>query len=132
MTKPNVVARDIETGRLIADRVTVATTHAQRAIGLLSRSHLEPGEALWISPCRGVHTCFMRFSIDILAMDKDGVVVDAVTMLKPWRFRLPKAGAYSVLELPAGTLLNAQTVIGHRSEIDGWNSALTPSLATVA
>jgi uncharacterized membrane protein (UPF0127 family) len=113
------VARDIETGLVVADRVTVATTRAERAIGLLGRNHLEPGEGLWIAPCHGVHTWFMRFSIDILAMDKDGVVVDAVSMLKPWRMRLPRPGAVTVLELPAGTLLDARNKLGHRIAIQG-------------
>ena len=122
----NLFARDVETGLVVANRVTVATSHADRAIGLLGRSHLEPGEALWIAPCRGVHTWFMRFSIDILAMDKDGMVVDAVSTLKPWRMRLPRHGAFSVLELPAGTLLDARTTLGHRITIQGGDPLLQP------
>ena len=114
----NFVARDVETSQIVADRVTVATTRAERGVGLLGRSHLEPGEGLLIAPCNGVHTCFMRFSIDILALDKNGVVVDAVSALKPWRIRLPRRGAYSVLELPAGTVLKTQTKVGHRITID--------------
>ncbi len=115
------IARDVETGLVVANRVSMATSRAQRAIGLLGRNHLEPGEALWIAPCHGVHTWFMRFSIDVLAMDKDGVVVDAVSTLKPWRMRLPRPGAFSVLELPAGTLLDAQIKLGHRITIEDGN-----------
>ena len=111
------VARDLETGMIVADRVTVASSRFDRAVGLLRHSHLESGEGLWIKPCRGVHTWFMRFSIDIIAMDADGVVVDAVSTLKPWRMRLPRAGAFSVLELRAGTLLRYPTNIGHRIQI---------------
>jgi uncharacterized membrane protein (UPF0127 family) len=121
------VARDVETGLIMADRVTVASRHIERAIGLLGRSHLEVGEALWIKPCNGVHTWFMRFSIDLIAMDANGVIVDAVSMLKPWRLRLPRPGAHSVLELPAGTLLNARTKVGHKMQIERWNSAAVPS-----
>jgi len=121
------IAHNIETGLIVADRVMVATRRAQRAIGLLGRSHLEPGEGLWIAPCHGVHTCFMSFAIDILAMDRDWVVVDAVSTLKPWRIRLPKTGAFSVLELPAGTLRSARTKLGDRIKIEGWNPASTPS-----
>lgn len=122
------IARDVETGLIMANRVTVASRRIDRAVGLLGRTRLEVGEALWITPCHGVHTWFMRFSIDVIAMDADGVIVDAVSVLKPWRMRLPKPGACSVLELPAGTLLNAQTKIGHRIAIQEWNSAFAPSL----
>jgi uncharacterized protein len=122
------VACDVETGLIMANRVTIASRRLDRAIGLLGRTRLEAGEALWITPCHGVHTWFMRFSIDVVAMDADGVIVDAVSMLKPWRMRLPKPGARSVLELPAGTLLNARTKIGHRIRIQEWNSAFAPAL----
>lgn len=111
------VARNVETGGVLADRVTVAARRLERAIGLLGHSRLEAGEALWIKPCNGVHTWFMRFSIDVIAMDANGVIVDAVSALKPWRMRLPRPGAYSVLELPAGTLLGAPTKIGQRISI---------------
>ncbi|RPI53585.1 MAG: DUF192 domain-containing protein [Acidobacteria bacterium] len=117
------VAREVHTGVIVANRVKVASRRFERAVGLLGRNHLETGEGLWITPCHGVHTWFMRFSIDVLAMDENGVVVDAISVLKPWRMRLPKPGAYSVLELPAGTLLSAQMKVGHRIEIEGWNSA---------
>jgi uncharacterized membrane protein (UPF0127 family) len=122
------IARDIDTGRILANRVTVASTRRERAVGLLSRSRLEVGEGLWITPCHGVHTWFMRFSIDVIAMNADGVIVDAVSTLKPWRMRLPKTGACTVLELPAGTLLTTRTIVGHRITMQEWNSAFAPSL----
>ena len=116
-TNPIYTARDAQTGVVIASRVTLASTRAERAIGLLRHSHLKSGEALWISPCRGVHTCFMQFAIDMLALDEDGIVVDAVSVLKPWRIRLPKKRSVSVLELPAGTVQQSRTRLGHRITI---------------
>ncbi len=118
----NFVAREVETGVIVANRVKVASRRLERAVGLLGRNHLDAGEGLWITPCHGVHTWFMRFSIDVLAMDEHGVVVDVVSTLKPWRMRLPKPGAFSVLELPAGTLLSAQMKVGQRIKIEEWDS----------
>jgi uncharacterized membrane protein (UPF0127 family) len=112
-----LVARNVDTGELVANRVTVATRKVERAIGLLKHSTLPPGEGLLITPCRGVHTWGMRFTIDILALDATGVVVDAVRALGPWRIRLPRAGAVSVLELPAGSLMKTNTERGHRIEL---------------
>ena len=109
-----LVARNASLNRVIADRVGVAATRAARAVGLLSRTGLEPGEALWIVPSRGVHTCWMRFAIDIVALDDRGVVIDRVANLKPWRIRLPRRGTAGVLELPVGTLTRSGTAIGHR------------------
>ena len=108
-----LVARNASLNTVIADRVGVADTRATRAVGLLSRDGLEPGEALWIVPSRGVHTWGMRFAIDVLALDAAGTVIDCVSNLKPWRLRLPRRGTAGVLELPAGTLQASGTAVGH-------------------
>jgi len=109
-----LIARNVDTGSVVADLVAVADTRATRAVGLLNRTGFEPGEGLWIVPSRGVHTCWMRFAIDIVALDDNGVVIDQVANLKPWRIRLPRRGTAGVLELPVGTLNKSGTAIGHR------------------
>ena len=109
-----LVARNTSTNQLLADRVGVAATRAERAVGLLSRTSLEPGEALWIVPSRGVHTWGMRFAIDVVALDEAGTVIDCVPNMGPWRLRLPRRGTAGVLELPAGTLAASGTHLGHR------------------
>jgi uncharacterized membrane protein (UPF0127 family) len=111
-----LTAMNLDTGAMVADRVVVADTRATRAVGLLSRTALEPGEALWIVPSRGVHTWGMRFAIDVVALDASGVVIDQVSGLTPWRIRLPRRGTAGVLELPSGTLDASGTVLGHRIE----------------
>jgi uncharacterized membrane protein (UPF0127 family) len=113
----SLIARNLDTGAVVADRVAVADTHAARAVGLLNRTALHAGEALWIVPSRGVHTCWMRFPIDVIALDEQGVVIDSVADLKPWRIRLPKRGTAGVLELPAGALEATGTRVGHRIEL---------------
>ena len=112
-----LIAKNLDTGHVVADKVAVADTRATRAIGLLNRTGLNPGEALWIVPSRGVHTCWMRFAIDVVALDDRGVVVDQVAALKPWRIRLPRRGTAGVLELPAGALDATGTKVGHRIEL---------------
>ena len=84
-----------------------------RAVGLLTRAELHPDEAMWISPSRGVHTCWMRFPIDLVGLDVTGTVVDRVVGLKPWRFRAPRRTIVGVLELPAGSLDRSDTRLGH-------------------
>ena len=112
-----LIATNLDTGALVADNVAVADTRATRAVGLLSRSGLNPGEALWIVPSRGVHTWWMRFTIDVLALNESGVVVDRVTGLKPWRIRLPRRGTAGVLELPEGCIAATGTELGHRIQL---------------
>ena len=109
-----LIARNASLDTVIADRVGVAATRGARAVGLLTRSGLEPGEGLWIVPSRGVHTWGMRFTIDVVALDQAGTVIDCVSNLRPWRMRLPRKGTAGVLELPAGTLAASGTHVGHR------------------
>ncbi|SRR6266542_473007 len=111
-----LIATDVDTGAVLASNVVVAATRATRAVGLMARENLDPGEALWIVPSRGVHTCWMRFPIDLIALDDRGVIIDRVVNLKPWRVRLPRRGTTGVLELTAGTLDAAGACIGHRVE----------------
>ena len=113
-----LIARNASLNKVIADRVGVAATRAARAVGLLSRTGLEPGEALWIVPSRGVHTCGMKFAIDVIALDEAGTVIDCVANLKPWRLRLPRRGTAGVLELPAGTLQASGTAVGHHVRLE--------------
>lgn len=109
-----MIARNLDTGAVIATRVAVASTDAERAVGLLGRRALGDDEGLWIAPCRGVHTWFMRFPIDLVALDAEGVVVDRVSALGPWRIRLPRRRTMGVLELAVGALDRSGTRTGDR------------------
>jgi uncharacterized membrane protein (UPF0127 family) len=111
-----LIATDLDTGTVLASNVVVAATRATRTAGLMARESLDPGEALWIVPSRGVHTCWMRFPIDVIALDDKGIIIDRVVNLKPWRIRLPRRGTAGVLELSAGTLDAVGAHIGHRIE----------------
>jgi uncharacterized protein len=69
--------------------------------GLLGHAALAAGEGLLIRPASAIHTFFMRFAIDVVFIDRDGVVLRVVPALRPWRLAA-RRGARSVLELPAG------------------------------
>ena len=107
-------ARNTDSGQVLATSVASARARVDRAIGLLAHRSLGRGAGLWISPSRGVHTWGMRFTIDVVALDADGTVVDLVPGMQPWRLRLPRRGTVGVLELPAGSLARTRTRLGHR------------------
>ena len=111
-----LIAKNVDTGTVIADKVAVAATRQTRRTGLLEHTELPEGEGLWIVPCRGVHTFGMKFAIDVVALDEAGRVIDVVADMKPRRIRLPRRGTAGVLELPAGWLAKTGTTIGHRIE----------------
>ena len=83
----------------------------------LGANEFGAGRGLWITPSHGVHTLAMRFPIDVLYLDREGVVLLAQSELKPWRVAPVRRQAASVLELPPSTLRTTQTAIGDRIEI---------------
>ena len=101
-------------GRSLASNVLVADSHITRLIGLIGTNSDQFGEGygLWIRPCRGIHTVFMRFAIDAAYLDKEGHVVHMETRLKPWRIGATRWRSSSVLELPAGSLQRSGTQVG--------------------
>src|SRR3954466_3274425 len=56
--------RNLTKNTLLADRADIADTSATRNKGLLKHTGLAEGEGLWIVPCEGVHSFFMKFAID--------------------------------------------------------------------
>jgi uncharacterized membrane protein (UPF0127 family) len=101
----------------LARRIHKADSFWKRLKGLRGRPELPPGEALWIVPCRGVHTRGMAFPIDVLFLDASGRVVSLEENLGPGRFTPICWKARTVLELPAGTLRSSRTGVGDRIEI---------------
>lgn len=90
----------------------------ERLVGLLTKSRLDPGEGLSIKPCTSVHTCFMRYPIDVLFLDKAGIVLHQRTLV-PWRASRWVSRAAGVLEVAAGTLQRTGTQPGDRIEMKG-------------
>lgn len=82
-------------------RIRRADTFALRLLGLMFKSRLPDHEGLLIEPCASVHTFWMRFSIDVLFIDKDGRVCAIHEAVKPFRVAF-KLGSHAVLELNAG------------------------------
>ena len=83
-----------------------------RLVGLLGRSSLSPGEALVIQPCSSVHTAFMRFTIDVIYIDKAGTVVKTAANMRPFRVGGVFKPSCSVIELPKGTIEATGTALG--------------------
>ena len=96
---------------MLATSLEVAGNSAKRNKGLLGRESLPLGEGLWILPCEAVHTFWMRFSIDLVYLDRKKHIRKLVSDVPPWRMS-GCLTAYSVVELPAGTIRNTLTQIG--------------------
>src|SRR4051794_9168759 len=103
-----VLVRNETRDSVLAESADVADSSAKRQKGLLGRDSLPTGSGLWIVPCEGVHTCGMRFAIDVLYLDRKKRVRKVRKAMVPWRFSLCLL-AHSVLELPAGVIQDTGT-----------------------
>ena len=108
--------RNLTRDVVLADAAEVADTIAKRRTGLLKHNHLEPGDGLWIVPCESVHCFFMKFTIDVIYLDRKHRVKKVRPELAPWRISACLT-AHSVLELPSGTIARTGTERGDQLEI---------------
>jgi uncharacterized protein len=85
----------------ISKNIKKAYTFVSRLRGLMFTKKFPHG-GIHIKPCNGIHTFFMKYPIDVLFLDKNGVILHArgnVALGKIITF----PGCDSVLELPEGT-----------------------------
>lgn len=96
----------------VATSLEVAQGFYSRLMGLMFKSSIPRNYGLWFHRCNSIHTCFMRFAIDVIYVDKNLKVKRVYENLKPWRMTRFVIGADSVIELPAGTIREKQVKVG--------------------
>lgn len=103
-------------GTVIAE-VEMAVTARTRARGLLGRTSLAPGRALWLAPCRSIHTIGMRFPIDVVYLDRDSRVVAIRERVVPLRVTWGGWRSRGVLEFAAGEVARLGIAPGQQLEL---------------
>jgi uncharacterized membrane protein (UPF0127 family) len=106
-----------EEGNAICDHCTVADTFLARFRGLMGRRELVSGEGLLLRPAGSVHTCFMRFAIDVVFLDRELRVVRVAEDVRPWRAVAARRGR-AVLEMAAGDAARRGLTVGQRLRIE--------------
>ncbi len=87
-----------------------------RMKGLLGRTSFQ--NALYIPNCNSIHTCFMKFSIDAVFVDKELKVKSINQNIQPWNVVLPIIGAKSVFEFSAGAIQSSNLSVGDQLHVD--------------
>ena len=75
----------LELPRFGVVRCRWAATPWERLRGLIGRPPPEPGTVLGFRRCNALHTCFMRYPIDVLFTDRNGRETKFAPAVKPWR-----------------------------------------------
>ena len=98
-----MVQHDYPAASDMSARLTLyrATTFWSRFCGLYALSALSFHEGLYIAPCRAIHTVAMRYTIDVVFLDKNLSELKRVDRLRPYRVATCWH-AQAVVELHAG------------------------------
>jgi len=95
---------DTETGDVLLKKLEIADTFWKRFRGLQCRRLLAVDAGLWLKPCSSLHTCFMRFPIDVVMLDAEGVVLGIKSQIRPWRAVICDRGTTQVVETSPGCI----------------------------
>jgi uncharacterized protein len=106
----------VRDGSRLVERVDTALDSKSRTKGLLEHDRLDPDRGLVIAPTQGVHTFGMKFSIDIVAVNREGRVLKCRTHV-PRRRIVLALRAFAIVELAAGTVERAGLRVGDQLAI---------------
>jgi uncharacterized protein len=91
--------------------IRVANSFISRARGLLFSSRLKENEGIWIIPCSSIHTFFMSYPIDVVFLDKYGVVEKIIEQVTPFSLSICNK-AHSVVEFKSGFTKKNNILVG--------------------
>jgi uncharacterized protein len=102
----------------LATNARLANTFWLRLRGLLGRKSLHEGEGLVLVGEKSIHTLFMRFSIDVLYIDKNYQVIRIDKNMVPYRLGPFVTQSAYVLEVPVGTIVDTDTRVGDQLKFE--------------
>ena len=79
------------TGKMVVAQLSIADSFWSRLAGLQFRRPLPSDAGLLLVPCNSVHTCFVRFPVDVVFLDDRGCVLAVRRNLRPWRLAVGTA-----------------------------------------
>ncbi len=100
--------------QVIFTNLTKPKSFFKRNNGLMFKDRLKKDEALMITGCNCIHTFFMKFSIDVIYLNKNLEIKKIKKNIKPFRLTLPVWSARSVIECTTGNHKVNELQVGDR------------------
>ena len=101
MTDSNASIVNARTGAVLAQNAEDAKGIWGSFKGLMMKSSIPAAYGLVFRPAMGIHTCFMRFPIDLIYFDKQNRVTKIKPAMRPWRVDFTSAAG--VIEMNPGS-----------------------------
>ncbi len=103
--------------RELVSQLHLAESFWSRLIGLLGRTHLNIDEGMFFDRCNSIHTFGMKFSLDLIFLDKAMKVTALKRDVAPGRMTWPVMKAKSVVEVASGSLNKMNIQIGDQLHV---------------
>ncbi|MCL5438762.1 MAG: DUF192 domain-containing protein [Patescibacteria group bacterium] len=104
---------------MIKLKVKILRSFKEKTIGLLNAKKAIP---VFIKTRFGIHTFGLKFSIDVLVLDKNDKVVKISKNLRPDRIFLWNPVFNKIVELPSGEINKNKIKIGDKIRIISYNT----------
>ncbi len=101
---------------ILIENCMIADSFFSRLIGLMGKKTLQTDQGMCISPCKSIHTFFMRFDIDVIFVDNNYKVIKVIKGLKPWKISPYIKPAKYIIELSSRTINEESS--GNNIEVD--------------
>ncbi|MBO4632889.1 MAG: DUF192 domain-containing protein [Lentisphaeria bacterium] len=108
---------------VLARNAKHASGFGERLNGLIGKRFSAAMDGMVFDRCNAIHTCFMKYPIDVIFADEQYRVLKTAESFPPWHPFLGCKKAYYVIELPAGSLVSTLTSAGDLLDLTG---ALSP------
>lgn len=96
---------NISRGAVAVNNAEIADTFWRRFSGLMLRKSIESDMALVFYNTGGIHTMFMRFSLDLIFADRNMKIVRIYRNILPWRM-VWCLGSYVAIEMIGNSTLD--------------------------
>jgi hypothetical protein len=100
--------------KIICENIRRVKNEKDKVLGLIGSNN---NQGLLMNTRFGIHTLFMKISIDVLVLDQNQKVVKIKENLKPFRIFFWNPKFSTIIELPTGIIENTKTKIGDLLEI---------------
>jgi len=103
---------DAARGGVVIKNIHVAASFFERFAGLMFRKDPEPYSGLVFYHAGGIHTCFMRFALDIVFIDRNMKVLKLFRKVGPFRLVFC-CNSYAAIEFKSGMsgVINAGDIL---------------------
>tara|TARA_B100000579_G_C22812420_1_gene845975 strand:+ start:686 stop:1141 length:456 start_codon:yes stop_codon:yes gene_type:complete len=102
-----------DTNILLAENCYRPTKTWEKIRGLIGRPKLDASSAILLDESDCIHTFFMKYSVDILYLDREFKVIRTIRSMKPWRIAFCLE-AFAILVLTSGSIHKKHLTISHQ------------------